>query len=289
MQTLYRLMDNSIFIILFFISCLLDIVDFFIDGSPLESVVEEVSTYFFIAALLWEAVIWAIERFLKKPMLDPFRGQSWVKHLDVALAIIIGAEFLLNALRLVASGKEWAVWVGAGGIVVMTIIGVYVSSKLVKLVNEKESELADNRKNIERLRQQLGEKYSGLGEFLTMASATEGNPELFMSHFRAFFNVSGSDTMFGDVTEVVDEVCGGVLTRIKSECPEATHEDLVLCGLICLGFSPTAVALVFGNSKPSSIYNRRYRLRKHLCIPSEMNIETWLRDQMECNDGRAKA
>jgi hypothetical protein len=55
---------------------------------------------------------------------------------------------------------------------------------------------------------------------------------------------------------------------------------MVLCTLLLWGFSPTAVGLVFGNSKPSSIYNRRYRLRKHLSIPPEQNVEGWLVAQL---------
>lgn len=214
-------------------------------------------------------------------MRDPLEGSCWTMALDKILFVAIGVEFLLNIIVLISSNKRCAVLVGAVGLFAMAAIYLYLSRQLVRGLQKVEGELTLSRRNEEELRRQICEKYADLGEFLAVQSASEGNPELFMRHFRSYFNVSsGNRAMFGDVVEVVDGAFDGVLSRIKEQCPLATREDLVLCALLCLGFSPTAVGLVFGNSKPSSIYNRRYRLRKHCAIPADQNIETWLREQL---------
>lgn len=279
MRTLDRLMDNSIFIILFLGSCLVDIVGIFVGNDGVESVLDSVSYWLFLAALIWAVILWCYERWRKWPMPDPLAGSRWAMALDKTLFAAIGVEFLLNLIALLGSDKQWAVLVGAAGLFAMVAIYLYVSHQLVRGLREAENDLARSRKSEEELRRRICEKYADLGEFLSIQSASESNPELFLRHFRSYFNVSGgSGAMFGDVVDVVDGAFDGVLTRIKEQCPMATHEDLVLCALLCLGFSPTAVGLVFGNTKPSSIYNRRYRLRKHCSIPAEQNIETWLQE-----------
>lgn len=276
-----RVMDNSIFIILFLGSCLVDIVEIFVESEVLERLLESISYSLFLAAILWAVILWCYEKWQKRPMRDPLEGSGWALALDKTLFVAIGVEFLLNIIALISSDKRWAVLVGAVGLFAMVAIYLYVSRQLVRELRKVEGELALSRRSEEELRRRICEKYADLGEFLAIQSASEGNPELFMRHFRSYFNVTGDGRgVFGDVVEIVDGVFDGALSRIKERCPMATHEDLVLCALLCLGFSPTAVGLVFGNSKPSSIYNRRYRLRKHCEIPAEQNIQTWLQEQL---------
>lgn len=281
MRMIDRVMDNSIFIILFLGSCLVDIVEIFVESEVLERLLESISYSLFWAAILWAVILWCYEKWQKRPMRDPLEGSRWALALDKTLFAAIGVEFLLNIIALISSDKRWVVLVGAVGLFAMVAIYLYVSRQLVRELRKVEGELALSRRSEEELRRRICEKYADLGEFLAIQSASEGNPELFMRHFRSYFNVTGDGRgVFGDVVEIVDGVFDGALSRIKERCPMATHEDLVLCALLCLGFSPTAVGLVFGNSKPSSIYNRRYRLRKHCEIPAEQNIQTWLQEQL---------
>lgn len=281
MRIIDRVMDNSIFIILFLGSCLVDIVEIFVESEVLERLLESISYSLFLAAILWAVILWCYEKWQKRPMRDPLEGSGWALALDKTLFAAIGVEFLLNIIALISSDKRWAVLVGAVGLFAMVAIYLYVSRQLVRELRKVEGELALSRRSEEELRRRICEKYADLGEFLAIQSASEGNPELFMRHFRSYFNVTGDGRgVFGDVVEIVDGALDGALSRIKERCPMATHEDLVLCALLCLGFSPTAVGLVFGNSKPSSIYNRRYRLRKHCEIPAEQNIQTWLQEQL---------
>ncbi|MBP3440340.1 MAG: hypothetical protein J6K24_03710 [Tidjanibacter sp.] len=158
------------------------------------------------------------------------------------------------------------------------IISVVVNYHLHQRATLLERELAESQEELSELRRHISQKYGELGEYLTLASITENNPELFMQHFRTFFNVG--EGLFGNLLEVADGCFGGLLSQLSRLHPEATREDMALCALLLWGFSPTAVGLVFGNSKPSSIYNRRYRLRKHLAIPPEQNVEGWLVEQM---------
>lgn len=70
MRMIDRLMDNSIFIILFLGSCLVDIVEIFVENNGVERVLESISDSLFWAAILWAVVLWCYERWRKQPMRD---------------------------------------------------------------------------------------------------------------------------------------------------------------------------------------------------------------------------
>ena len=75
MRMIDRLMDNSIFIILFLGSCLVDIVEIFVENNGVERVLESISDSLFWAAILWAVVLCCYERWRKQPMRDSRRPE----------------------------------------------------------------------------------------------------------------------------------------------------------------------------------------------------------------------
>ncbi len=72
-----------------------------------------------------------------------------------------------------------------------------------------------------------------------------------------------------------DQVHQGFLTRLKSEYPVLTSNDLRLSAMMKLNLSSKEVAAIL-NITPESVKKARYRLRKKLGLPEESDLHSFL-------------
>lgn len=228
-----------------------------------------------------EVVAWQLLRKrIPKDLLVRFH-----KVLDLVCAFLILATMLLKCIKLIAGDMQiYGIWIGGGGLFVLTIIGFYVYYRVVEKDSKLEEQIESvGKKNIV-LQQALNHNLISLDEFLTTASATENNPELFRENFNRFFDITTQrkgNNMFGSLLDVVNENYHHIIDYLKENYPKLIYEELALCALLCLNFSASSIGIIFGNTKASSIYNRRYRLRKKLNITADVQIETFISQIVE--------
>lgn len=68
-----------------------------------------------------------------------------------------------------------------------------------------------------------------------------------------------------------------LLSHLKEKCPDLTTTDLTLIGLISMNLSHDDCYLLLNLTK-ESYYNRRQRLKKHLGLSADTNLDEWIRE-----------
>lgn len=233
----------------------------------------------YILILIWFVVS---EFFVKRLPKDPF--VRYHKLLDVVCVFFGFSVVLIKCIILIAADvPKFGILLGGGSLFAFAIIGLYIYFKVLGRDEELQKQLESSDKKNEILQGALNRNFSSLDEFLTVASAAENNPKLFKEHFDRFFNISVNkkNHMLGDLLDVVNENYHHIIDHLRQQYPTLIYEELALCALICMGFSSSSIGVIFGNTKSTSIYNRRYRLRKKLNIPPDMQIERFLNERIE--------
>lgn len=234
---------------------------------------------------VWYGVFFAIivadyiclQIFRKRMPSDPFVKYHKVLKLLCVIGFVM--DILVKCLFLIVEPKfRSSIMIGVICLFALSFIGIFIFYKLVDKDSEQQKQIELVTQKNQRLQQAISNNYSLLGNFLTTASATENNPKLFKENFDHFFNITDKKegAIFGDLLNVVNENYYGIIDYLKANYPTLIYEELALCALICLGFSASSIGVVFGNTKASSIYNRRYRLRKKLQTPADIQVETFI-------------
>lgn len=261
---------HSIIQIFIIVSAILIIVADLSNGKAAEAWDTAATVVICAELLCWQLIR---KRLPKDPLV------KYHKVLDVVCAFLVMATILLKCIILIAGGiPQYGIWIGGGALFVLTILGFYIYFKVTERDAKLQAqiEVADKKNSV--LQHAFDENFISLNEFLTAASATENNPALFKENFNRFFNITTNKrgNIFGNLLDVVNENYYHIIDYLKTNYPNLIYEELALCALICLGFSASSIGIIFGNTKTTSIYNRRYRLRKKLAIPAEMQIETFI-------------
>ena len=220
--------------------------------------------------------------FRKRLPRDPLT--KFHRFLDVICAYLIISVVLLKCIDIISYNiSKYSIIIGGGFLFALTFIGFYIYYKVIERDAKLQKELDTTDRSITILRDVLNENYASLDDFLTKASATENNPTFFKENFNNFFNISTNkkDNIMGNLLDVVNENYYHIIDQLKADYPNLIYEELALCAMICMGFSSSSIGIIFGNTKASSIYNRRYRLRKKLNIPQDIQIETFLHNTIE--------
>lgn len=72
-----------------------------------------------------------------------------------------------------------------------------------------------------------------------------------------------------------DKLFNNRISDLKNEFPEVTTNDLILISLICLGMNLNNCCILLDMSL-NTLYARRKRLRAHLCIDKNADIDKWI-------------
>ncbi len=72
----------------------------------------------------------------------------------------------------------------------------------------------------------------------------------------------------------IDKLFGGKIRQIPLQHINVTDSDLILLALICLGCDITSCSVLLNMNK-NTVYTRRKRIKSHIGITAEMDIEEW--------------
>ena len=129
----------------------------------------------------------------------------------------------------------------------------------------------------------LDNRMKSLRHIVEMAGAFESNPAVFYEKFRKYIHVESSGFKSGlaldDLYDIINLYYGDIVSRLQRHYPSLNDEDLALCGMIYLGFTPQQTRLLFNHTNSSSIYTKRSKLRKKLGLSEDTdNLEIFLFD-----------
>ena len=71
----------------------------------------------------------------------------------------------------------------------------------------------------------------------------------------------------------------GLLSELARECPELTHNEIVLCGMITVGLDPVCISKILGYDHEHTFYNKRADIRKKLQLSHTVPLERYLSDR----------
>lgn len=102
---------------------------------------------------------------------------------------------------------------------------------------------------------------------LTETAAQCGDdPKLLFRKFNSyiFTGPDGRQSILRYIQPIANYQCHGIIDFLRKINPKLTEDDLTFCSLICLGFAPNSIQMIYGQSNTASFYNRRSRLRRKL-------------------------
>ena len=66
------------------------------------------------------------------------------------------------------------------------------------------------------------------------------------------------------IDALIDQQYDGIMTRLRSECPNLQKRDYLLFSYTAASFDLTTIGMLLGNLSADAVHMRRYRLRKAL-------------------------
>lgn len=79
--------------------------------------------------------------------------------------------------------------------------------------------------------------------------------------------------------EEINELYSGRLHQLRIQYPNVTDSDLILLALICVGCDITSCGTLLSMNK-NTLYTRRKRIKSHIGIPANTDIEDWIKDNI---------
>lgn len=158
--------------------------------------------------------------------------------------------------------------------------------ELIKLLQtEKECvryELMQQLEHETKLKNVLSNQIENIRNLIDLSYRYNGNPTLFMKHFREKVKINKlPDGFWKDLRFFIDSHYANVITKLESQYPSLTEDELYLIGLMCLGFSYTEIAICMGYSNVYSANTKRARIAKKmgLTIPLKDYIDALVRQE----------
>lgn len=129
-----------------------------------------------------------------------------------------------------------------------------------------------------------------LDSLMETAALSGDNSQLLMTKLRRFI-FTGDESHQGIIRymqPIANFLCHGIVNLLRDINPKLTEEDLTFCSLLCLGFAPNSIQMLYGQSNPASFYNRRSRIRRKLGLQDgDRSLESLLNEMVtELSDVR---
>lgn len=122
-----------------------------------------------------------------------------------------------------------------------------------------------------------------LDSLMETAALSGDNPQLLMTKLRRFI-FTGDESRQGIIRymqPIANFQCHGIVDLLRDINPRLTEDDLTFCSLLCLGFAPNSIQMLYGQSNPASFYNRRSRIRKKLGVTdNDRSLESLLAEMV---------
>lgn len=146
-----------------------------------------------------------------------------------------------------------------------------------------EKELGQTDMKSKRLFAALDNRLEELRKILEYSSMFENNPSALYDRLRKNFkfDYKRSGTFFNDLFDMTNLYYGDMVDYLRNNYPNLNDEDLALCCMIRLGFSPQQTRLLFNHTNSTSIYQKRSKLRKKLGLSDADNLEEFFMRNLE--------
>lgn len=126
-----------------------------------------------------------------------------------------------------------------------------------------------------RLFAALHNRLQSLQKILELACVYEGNAEVFYEKIRKHLKIENnkSGKAFDDLFDITNLYYNDIIIYLQTNYPKLNQDDLTLCSMICLGFTPQQTRLIFNHTNSYSIYTKRSKLRSKLGLSDSDNLE----------------
>lgn len=117
-----------------------------------------------------------------------------------------------------------------------------------------------------------------LRRLLDMTDAYENNNEEFYRKCREYLKLcnDNKDSVLNDLQKIVTLYCGDVPGYLRQNYPRLNNDDINICCMECLHFTPQQIRILFNYSNNKSIYTKRNRLRNKLKLPHNISLSEFL-------------
>lgn len=134
-----------------------------------------------------------------------------------------------------------------------------------------------------RLFAALDNRLQSLQKILELASTYEGNADVFYEKVRKHLKIEGnkSGKALDDLFDITNLYYHDIIFYLQAHYPKLNQDDLALCCMICLGFSPQQTRLIFNHTNSYSIYTKRSKLRSKLGLTDADNLEGFFQKCIE--------
>ena len=112
-------------------------------------------------------------------------------------------------------------------------------------------------------------------------SVHEKNPDTFYDRVKEYFQMSESKNkeLVRDIQTIANIYFYGVIDYLRHICPTLSPRELNYCSLVCLGFTPECIRILFNHTNIYSIYTIRNKVRDKLGLKrSSFNLEKHIYD-----------
>lgn len=143
------------------------------------------------------------------------------------------------------------------------------------LKHELENKKHENSQNIALLQANMLNKIENTLKFkrLQIGLINKGKLDEFQNEITQQSIISESDLNL--YMHEADKLFNSNISNLKTEFPQLTNIDLIVISLICLGMDLNNCCILLAISL-NTLYARRKRIRAHLCIEINVNLDQWL-------------
>jgi hypothetical protein len=143
------------------------------------------------------------------------------------------------------------------------------------LKHELENKKHENSQNIALLQANILNKIENTLKFkrLQIGLINKGKLDEFQNEITQQSIFSESDLHF--YMHEADKLFNSNISKLQTEFPQLTTNDLIVISLICLGIDLNNCCILLSISL-NTLYVRRKRLKVHLCLDKNVNLDQWL-------------
>lgn len=147
-----------------------------------------------------------------------------------------------------------------------------LQEKYAELEQQFENQHGREDEKSRRLFAALDNRLQSLQKILELASTYEGNADVFYEKVRKHLKIEGnkSGKALDDLFDITNLYYNDIIFYLQAHYPK---DDLALCCMVCLGFSPQQTRLIFNHTNSYSIYTKRSKLRSKLELTDADNLE----------------
>lgn len=212
-------------------------------------------------------------------------------------------QFIQDSYDNLKIKQYYQIVIASLAIILIVIIAMLIIRRVLREKKKREKKIEEYQEFINNLHEnyeQIQEKYNNLTNrhgqklntfrkvlesrlismknLMEIASTSGENVDLFLKKFKKYILIESGNKqkLFSNLQELVNLHYADVIDYLKKEYPKLNIEDLDLCCLIYLQIPVSGIQLIYNYTNMDSLYNRRYRIRQKMGIPSGINLEQYL-------------